>query len=84
MAILNYLSNKNCLVIAATHDIELTQLLKNNYDNYHFCENIKENDIAFEYKIHEGPANSKNAICLLEYVKFPSEIIEAAKKNCQP
>jgi DNA mismatch repair ATPase MutS len=54
------------------------------YDNYHFCEQIKENDIVFEYKIHEGPSKSKNAIRLLEYVNFPAEIIVNAKRNCQP
>lgn len=80
-AILKFLSKKNCIAIVASHDIELTQNLNGIYDNFHFCEQIKENDIVFDYKIHEGITTSKNAIRLLEYVKFPKEIIEDAKKS---
>ncbi len=36
--ILINLSEKNCICIAATHDIELTSLLENSYENYHFEE----------------------------------------------
>jgi len=77
-AILKFLYKKNCIAIVASHDIELTQILNGIYDNFHFHEIIQENDIVFEYKIHEGVATSKNAIKLLEYAKFPKEIIEDA------
>ncbi|WP_313133098.1 MutS-related protein [Anaerocolumna sp.] len=78
-SILKYLNSKNCIAIVASHDIELTQLLNGLYDNYHFCEQIQENDIIFEYKIHEGAATTKNAIRLLELTHFPKEIIANAK-----
>ena len=78
-SILKYLNNKNCIAIVASHDIELTQILSGLYDNYHFCEQIQENDIIFEYKIHEGAATTKNAIKLLELTHFPKEIISNAK-----
>lgn len=78
-SILNYLNNKNCIAIVASHDIELTQILSGLYENYHFCEKIQENDIIFEYKIHEGAATTKNAIKLLELTHFPKEIILNAK-----
>ncbi len=80
-AILKYLSNKNCIAIVASHDIELTKILNGIYENFHFCEKIMENDIVFDYKIHEGITTSKNAIRLLEYVNFPKEIIEDAIKS---
>jgi Mismatch repair ATPase (MutS family) len=80
-SILSYLNSQNCIVIVASHDIELTQILKNVYKNYHFSETILENDITFDYKIREGASTSKNAIKLLEYVGFPEEIIENAKKG---
>ena len=51
----------------ATHDKELTELLGNEYLNYHFSEEIGEDDIAFSYKILEGPATSQNAVKLLEF-----------------
>ncbi|WP_097015280.1 hypothetical protein [Anaerocolumna aminovalerica] len=67
--------------IIASHDIELTQLLGGLYDSYHFCEQFQENDIIFEYKIHEGAATTKNAIRLLELTHFPKEIIANAKNK---
>ncbi len=78
-AILKYLSKKNCIAIVASHDFELTVRLNKLYDNFHFSEKIQENDIVFEYKIYEGATASKNAIKLLELMKFPSEIIEEAR-----
>ena len=79
-AILKFLCKRNCIAIVASHDVKLTQILKDLYGTYHFREQIRENDIFFDYKIHAGVTNSKNAIKLLEYVGFPSEIIEDAKK----
>ena len=79
-AILEYLRHKNSIALVATHDKELTELLGNEYLNYHFSEEIGEDDIAFSYKILEGPATSQNAVKLLEFAGFPDEIIEAAKE----
>lgn len=79
-AILEYLRDKNCIVLVATHDKELTELLKEDYLNYHFSEEIGENDIEFSYKIMKGPATSQNAVKLLEFAGFPEEIIEAAQE----
>lgn len=82
-AILEYLSRQNCLVMVASHDQELTVLLQDKYDNYHFTEKIGQQDIEFDYKLYPGPATSHNAIRLLEYVGFPEKIIADAKKNVQ-
>ncbi|PKM95588.1 MAG: hypothetical protein CVU84_01955 [Firmicutes bacterium HGW-Firmicutes-1] len=79
-SILKFIDKKNCIAIVASHDIELTQILDKTYDNYHFCEQIQEKDIAFDFKIHDGVTTSRNAIKLLEYVGFPDEIIIDAKK----
>lgn len=79
-SILKYLDKKNCIVVVASHDIELTQILDRKYDNYHFTEIMKENDIVFDYKLYHGVTTSKNAIKLLKYVGFPDEIIEEAGK----
>lgn len=66
------------LCFAATHDIELTDLLKDSYDNYHFEEDIIEGDIFFPYKLIPGPATSRNAIKLLEIMGYDSGVIEKA------
>lgn len=81
VAILRYLLKKKCIAIVATHDIQLLQMLNERYDTYHFREQIDEKDIHFDYQIHEGVSYTKNAIRLLQYVDFPNEIIEDAKKS---
>ena len=63
--ILKSLTNRSDLCFAATHDIELTHLLQEEYDNYHFKEEIEENDMSFSYNILNGRAQSRNAIKLL-------------------
>lgn len=81
MAILNYLYDKNCLIMVATHDLELAKTQANKYDNYYFCETFEDNDIAFNYKLYKGISNTHNAIQLLQTVGFPEEIVDSARKN---
>ena len=63
--ILWYFSRSSSILIAATHDIELAEILKNRYDNYHFTEKYEGNEIKFEYKLHMGKSTTHNAIKLL-------------------
>lgn len=81
--ILKTLSRTNVICFAATHDIELTKLLQNEYDNYHFTEEIKEQDISFTYKILKGPASTRNAILLLEKMGYPTDLVEEAKISAE-
>lgn len=76
-AILEYLVSKNVYLMVATHDLELTKI--DGYINYHFDSKILDDEIVFDYKIHEGVSGSKNAIALLEYLKYPTEIIKTAR-----
>ena len=77
-ATLKYLA-KNNHVVAATHDIELTMLLKDHFANKHFEEKIEEGDIKFDYLLKNGPATSRNAIAILDNLNYPREIIGEAK-----
>lgn len=76
--ILKYMTAFKTLCIAATHDIELTHILENYYDNYHFQEDVVNDDVLFDYKIYTGRAQSKNAIKLLGIIGFDHSIIEKA------
>lgn len=78
--ILNTLSQGNAVCFAATHDIELTHILEKKYSNYHFTEQVEEDKILFDYKLHEGRAVTKNAIKLLGIMGYPDEIIEHANQ----
>lgn len=81
-SVLSYLDNQKAYqVIAATHDVELSTLLENTYNNYHFNESIQENSIFFDYKIKPGKANTRNAIELLRIKQFPIDIYQRAQQN---
>ena len=78
-AILKYLKERDCVVIAASHDTELARILKGQgYQTYYFCEKETEGSIEFDYKIHDGICMQTNAIKLLEYFAFPQEILKDA------
>ena len=79
--ILKSLSKKQVLCFAATHDIELTHMLENEYSNYHFQEEIQENDILFNYELYRGRAVSRNAIKLLSIIGYDKAIIESAEQT---
>ncbi len=51
----------------STHDLELTQLEKDfpKVDNFHFRDDVSENQLVFSYKIKEGPCPTTNALKIL-------------------
>lgn len=67
------------ICFAATHDIELTYLLEQDCDNYHFEETVTDDKVEFDYLLHEGRATSRNAIKLLRMLGYPQEVIERAE-----
>lgn len=77
--ILKYFTGSNIVCFAATHDGELTILLEDLYDNYHFDEEISGNDVLFNYMIKSGRATSRNAIRLLNVMGFDDSIVEKAE-----
>ncbi len=77
--ILFYLSKKNCLCFAATHDIELASILAHYYKSYHFQENIKGDEIYFDYKLYPEKSTTRNAIKLLKLMGYSQDIVEQAE-----
>ena len=78
--ILRYLAEKKALVFAATHDLELTSLLADVYENYHFSEQVEEDIVVFDYRLKPGKATSRNALKLLEMMEYPKVITDDANK----
>lgn len=76
--VLKNIGNENTLCFAATHDVELTYMLDDIFENYHFEETITDNDIKFDYKIHIGRAQTRNAIKLLEFMGYDKKLVENA------
>lgn len=83
LEVLNYIMDKNSCVIAATHDLELTGLVDHRFKNYHFKETIEDKDIIFDYILRDGPCTTRNAIAILEYLDYPREIYENARKGAK-
>lgn len=79
-AIMEWLSKSRGINITASHDIELTEMMKHSYVNYHFTETFIDGDIHFDYKIRTGPSTSRNAIKLLEVLAYPEQITEQANR----
>ncbi|MEG0132915.1 MAG: DNA mismatch repair protein MutS [Clostridium sp.] len=74
--ILKYINSKKVISIVATHDRELADILKNNYDFFYFSETVDNNDgLSFDYKLKKGVSQTKNAIKLLKYIGYPEEIV---------
>ncbi|MBP5250212.1 MAG: hypothetical protein J6Z46_09435 [Lachnospiraceae bacterium] len=80
-AVLRALSFGNLLCFAATHDIELTTLLADRYENHHFDEGLdEEGNVCFDYVLKPGPSVNRNAIRLLKANGYPSEITDTAEE----
>jgi len=77
-AVLSSLNGKNNMVFVSTHDIELADLLKNEYDLYHFSEMVDHKTVAFDYKLKEGKLKNRNAIRILQINDYPESIINEA------
>lgn len=77
-AVLRSLHETGSLCLVASHDVELTDILANAYDNYHFSERFEGNAILFDYLLKDGPSRSTNAIRLLEYMGFDRRIVDEA------
>lgn len=81
--LLEEMASKNALCFAATHDMELTYLLEDSYENYHFEEVLQDRDVSFDYLLKEGRADSRNAIRLLEVIGFDKEVVERSQQRVE-
>lgn len=77
-AVLSFLIKAENIVFVSTHDIELADLLKDEYELYHFSEKVDHKTVAFDYKLKEGKLKNRNAIRILEINNYPEDIIKEA------
>lgn len=77
--ILKSISKHKAMCFAATHDLELTKILNNYFDNYHFEETVKENNVLFDYKLRSGSTKTRNAIKLLNMIGYSRDITSKAE-----
>jgi hypothetical protein len=66
------------VVLAATHDGELVDLLRDKYVVFHLGDAIGPEGLSFDYHLTPGPATSRNAIALLKLNGAPASLVEHA------
>ena len=66
------------VVIASTHDRELVDLMRDAYAPYHFSDTVDADGLSFDYCLRTGPAQSWNAIALLEMCGAPQRLVRRA------
>jgi len=77
-AVLAHLNRGLDLVVVATHDLELLDLLGDSYTAHHFREQLAGGGLTFDYRIHPGPSSTRNAIALLELMDYPESLVADA------
>ena len=77
-AVLSYLADR-ATVLVTTHDIELGDMLGDNFSMFHFQERIDGDRHYFDYCINPGACRSRNAIRLLQITGYPHEIVSNAR-----
>ncbi|MDT2756047.1 DNA mismatch repair protein MutS [Enterococcus asini] len=81
-SVVKWLADYPSLAFVATHDIELTEILKNHCDNLHFGEEVTDDEgVTFDYKVKKGPATSRNAIALLKVLHYPASLVKNAQNE---
>lgn len=78
-AVLRVLHQTESLCLVASHDVELTRILDEVYENYHFSEHFEKKEVIFDYLLKEGPSKTRNAIRLLEYMGFDEQVVSDAR-----
>lgn len=73
MAFIKKLSELNGTGAVTTHDLELVNLADKipTITNYHFREEIVNSEMSFDYKIHDGPCPTTNALKIMELSGLP-------------
>lgn len=66
------------IAIAATHDGELLDLLRDRYRPFHFTDRLDADGLVFEYRLQPGPATTRNAIALLKLHGAPAGVVARA------
>jgi hypothetical protein len=65
-------------VIAATHDAELVEMLRDTYTPHHFSDAVGAEGLVFDHRLRRGPATTRNAIALLKLLGAPERMIARA------
>ncbi len=77
-AVLSFLAQGDHIVLASTHDLELTSLLDGEYEFHYFTETVRDGQLFFDYQLKPGVLKERNAIRILEINGYPEEVTREA------
>jgi hypothetical protein len=77
-AVLTELDRGDSVVIVATHDVELLELLPT-YGSYHFREEVRDGALTFDYHLRTGACSTRNALAILELAGYPESVVASAR-----
>jgi hypothetical protein len=77
-SVLTYLTDNKNFVFVSTHDLELAELLDNDYAVYSFEELVSDTRLVFDYKMKTGVLKNRNGIVILETIGYPESVVEDA------
>jgi hypothetical protein len=77
-AVLAWLDDGDNIVLVATHDLELLELLAGRFVPVHFRERIEHDRLHFDYRLYAGVSSTRNAIALLRLMHFPDALVHDA------
>ena len=77
-SVLSYLTANRNFVFVSTHDLELAELLGDDYAIYFFEELVSDKRLVFDYKIKEGLLKNKNGIAILQSLGYPDSVVKDA------
>lgn len=66
------------VTVAATHDGELVELLRETFAAYHFADAVGPDGLVFNHRLQPGPATTRNAIALLRLHGAPERLLTRA------
>jgi hypothetical protein len=82
VALVEHLLNTGHFFLIATHETALSALADRHAAaaNVHFRENLSAEGLTFDYRLREGPAETRNALEILQREGYPEAVVQRARQ----
>ncbi|QEM10293.1 MutS-related protein [Mucilaginibacter rubeus] len=77
-SVLSYITAKQNFVFVSTHDLELAELLDEDFIVYSFTDSKDGRVLVFDYLLKRGLLKSTNGIAILKSMGYPETVIDEA------
>lgn len=77
-SVLSYITANQNFVFVSTHDLELAELLDEDFMVYSFSDSKDGRRLVFDYMLKQGLLKSTNGIAILKSMGYPESVIEEA------